>query len=172
MGCHSAPCDRQFPLKPRGCRSPSGTAGIPETSRLACVGVQWPAERVRNTETQGLRRKEVILKHQERLPDHLRRKDQGTGSTAPLNTHSFLQVALGTACLALLLEDPCPSQRLQQHQLWAPLPKTPRWKTCCKKARLMLDVVTASAQQHVPSLTGHTPAEIQHASSTSPQTPW
>lgn len=38
-------------------------------------------------------------------------------------------------------------------------------ETWCKKARLMLNVVSASAQQHVPSLTGHMPAEFQHGSS-------
>lgn len=60
MGCRSAPCDRRFPSEHPGCRSPSGTAGIPETNRLACVGVQWPAAGMRNTQTRGLRGKEAI----------------------------------------------------------------------------------------------------------------
>lgn len=171
-GCRSASCARRFPLKHQGCHSPSGTAGIPETSRLACVGVQWPAQGMRNAETQGLRGKEVILKHQERLADHVGHKEQGTGITPQLNTPYFFWVALGTACLALLLVDPCPSQRLQQHQHWALLLRTAPWKTRCKKARLMLNVVSASAQQHVPPPTGHMPAEIQHGSTRSPQTPW
>lgn len=171
MGCHSASCDRQFPLEHRGCRSPSGRAGIPETSRLACVGVQWPAGGVRNTEMQGVRGREVILKRQERLPDHLRHKDQGTGITHP---HKYPFLSLSGSWHSMLGPspvDPCPLQRLQQHQHWASLLRTPRWETYCKKARLMLDVVSASAQQHVPSLTGHMPAEIQ-CGSTSPQTPW
>lgn len=43
------------------------------------------SEEHRNTRVRG---KEVALKHQERLPDHLKHKGQGTGITPPLNTHS------------------------------------------------------------------------------------
>lgn len=156
MGCHSASCDPQFPLKHPGCHSPSGRAGIPETSRLACVGVQWPAAGMRNTSTQGGRGKEVILKHQERPPDHLRHKAQGTDIPPPLNTHSCLWVALSTALLLLLVYS-CPPQRLQQHQHWASLLRTSQWKIWCIKARFC----TAAHALII----GHMPAEIQHGSS-------
>lgn len=54
-GYHSGACVWQCSLRHRGWRNPTGTGGIPETSRQACVGVQWPRAGMRNTEVQKVR---------------------------------------------------------------------------------------------------------------------
>lgn len=170
MGYHSSACDQQFSSKRQCCHNPIGRDGIPETSRQACVGAQWPAAGTRNTEMQRVRWREIILKHRERLPSHLSHEDQDTGITRP----RFLpRMAHHTVYLAskkcfswwtLLLSrgsEWCPQ--------WAPPLRTPWQKTCCIKPRLMLNEgpaeVSASPQEHMPSLTWHTPAETQHGAS-------
>lgn len=143
MGYHSSACDRQFSLKLQCCHNPIGRDEIQETSRQACVGVQWPTAGMRNIAMQRVRWREVILKHQERLPAHLSHKDQCTGITHPWNTLSCLRTAHCTACLAskkcfswwtLVL-----SGGSEWHPHWASLVRTPQWKTRCIKSRLELN---------------------------------
>lgn len=118
-------------------------------------------------------KRKVIQKHQERLPGHLSHKDQCTGITHPWNTLSCLRMVHCTVCLASKKHFSWWTLVLSRGSEWHPhrvsLVRTPQWKTQCIKPSLTLNEglaeVSASTQQHVPSLIQRTPVETQRGAS-------